>query len=266
MSQFCPQGTVPNSAAETPLYAVRVLTGGGIRANFFSHRDQYYDDLPEGAICYYLLDGQQNKIQLDFIRDKDPGEILQDSGISCGVMRGVPYLVSEPSAADLLYVVYADQGHLQFDPSLNIYCVRLEKDSQGNWRISPRVRVNTPDPPPTPQGRRSHEFQPAATVDSAGRVHVIYYSGKNYADPDPHQYDMFYAISYDHGGSFTNYDLGIGTNDPALDFDITIMPPREYPGIVVFGNELWALYPGTIVVPPPDAGEPVIWANRIMVQ
>ncbi|MEW6071128.1 MAG: hypothetical protein AB1726_00855 [Planctomycetota bacterium] len=226
--------------------------------NFFSYSDEIDGDK---ALCHYLLDGQRNPIQLDLIRDRDPHFYVPGSG----VMRGVPYLVSEPGTANVLYVVYADLGDEQYDPSLNIYCVRIWK-YWGVWRISGRVRVNAPDPPPTPEGWKSHEFQPAATVDSAGRVHVIYYSGRNYVDPDPHQYDMFYAISYDHGGSFTNYDLGIGSNGPVLDYDISNLPPREYPGIVVFGNELWALYPGTIVIAPPGVGETVIWASRITVQ
>ncbi len=74
-------------------------------------------------------------------------------------------------------------------------------------------------------------------MDRHGWVHVIYYSNAKTCGIAAlgRQYDVYYALSTDHGETFTIYNLRTCLQRPALDLDREGLnadwSPREYNGI-----------------------------------
>jgi hypothetical protein len=193
------------------------------------------------------LDG--NPLQV-FIRvcGESPLPVIPAPGL---VAKAVPYLVGDPSNANRLYLIYHD--YTELDPSdMNIYCVRLDNDGLGNWSSGVAQRVNNDAPP---DGTQPDQFIPAAAVDTQGRVHVIFYDNREVCPgtcgTSTVQYDEYYALSTDHGASFTNYSLRIPALDPhAVSFTApsNLWYPREYNGITAVDTpgqtKIWIAYAG----------------------
>jgi hypothetical protein len=162
----------------------------------------------------------------------------------------VPNLVADPTDDNLLYLVHhdydaADESH----SDMNIYCVRLDRNSDGWWTASGAVRVNNDSVLP---GDRPDQVIPAATVDARGRVHVIFYDNRGSCPgtactTPPYSFDQYYAISADHGLTFANYSLTLSGQNAAI-YQTSSWDPKEYNGIALYNTseaaEIWTSYYG----------------------
>jgi len=167
--------------------------------------------------------------------------------------RAVPYLACHPTDPTIAYVFYTDTA--EDDPDdLNAYVgrfVRTGTESSGySWSTDTRM-IHPEHTSPT--GVRCDQFQPVGLVDSAGRIHVAYYSnrpndfpGCDEGGPEgsrggyTSKYDYWYSLSVDQGQSFTHYNLRTDCDmKRPLDMDLPFetdgtgasFSPREYNGI-----------------------------------
>lgn len=166
----------------------------------------------------------------------------------------VPYLVCDPTSADRAYIFFHEVA--ADDPDdVNVYCARLIRIS-GSWSASVdliREEAVQPEPP----FARADQFTPVAAADSKGWLHVIYYDNR----PAPglsgwwRQYDVRYALSTDHGLTWTHRNLRTDPEAlPILDLNLqgqgipAVWGPREYNGIAIYESggvtHVWVTYMG----------------------
>jgi hypothetical protein len=237
---------------------------------------------PGSPATYEFLVGTDNGTLVDFVSLPTPAgtpiNIPQTCDPNCNgdapgpfPVRPSPHLQADPTNVDRLYLVY--MGRNPLDPAdLDIFCVRIER-SAGTWTAGAPVRVNDDV---NPLGEHSDQILPDLAVDAAGRLHVVFYDDRNYAQQDTWQdakYDVYYAYSLDAGQTFTNIKLAAdpnspNPNQPALDHSLTSVAdvvPKEYPGISTFGNEVWISFAGTYDLDT-TIDKSVIWATQIIFQ
>ena len=204
-------------------------------------------------------------------------------------IKTVPQLAADPSDPDTLYVVYHDVAEDPNDPNdpndvdVDVFLVVLEKMAGYNWCPSSRIRVNEPDD----FNETSDQFLPAVTVDTAGRIHVIYYDDRDFIDQvdgqtdPPAKFNVYYAYSIDGGENWTYRKLFALPDRAALDMGDDIVgyfEPGEYIGISYYRDtqeqrdEVWTSFTGTArtVGDPNDPNDPnhsddeaVIWSSLI---
>jgi len=175
------------------------------------------------------------------------------------IAKPVPYLACDPTDPSIAYVFYTDIA--EDDPSdLNAYVARFIKvtdpadNNVSRWVTDQRV---IHDEHTSPFGVRSDQFQPVGVVDSAGRIHVTYYSNRPNdvagCDEAPgcdepgvsggdggysSKFDYWYSLSVDRGLTFTHYNLRTDcTAARPLNLGLqgngvgNVFSPREYNGI-----------------------------------
>ena len=199
-------------------------------------------------------------------------------------IKTVPQLAADPSDPDRLYVVYHDVAEDPNDPNdpndvdVDVFLVVLEKMAGYNWCPSSRIRVNADNPP----GRVADQFLPAVTVDTAGRIHVIYYDDRDFdqVDHDPNdpnepaaKFNVYYAYSEDGGEDWNYRKLFALPDRAALDMGddiVNYFEPGEYIGISYYRDtqeerdEVWTAFTGTEKTGgDPDDDEAVIWSSFI---
>jgi hypothetical protein len=210
--------------------------------------------------------------------EPDYPPIALPNGSSMEVIRA-PYLIADPTNPGRLYVLYHDSASADTQSpgydDLNVYLVTLRRDgANGAWHVSPRVRINTGIDEP---GAHSDQWMPVGAVDRFGRLHVIFYDNSSHgecgAPPPAHRYDVIYALSTDHGASFTNYNTRTCDQRVPLDLDYALQQnhdplwsPHEYNGLAVASTDdettVWATYAG-VSSQDPDAIKTVIFASKI---
>jgi len=159
---------------------------------------------------------------------------------------------------------------------VDVFLVVLEKMAGYNWCPSSRIRVNADNPP----GEVADQFLPAVTVDTAGRIHVIYYDDRDFIDQvdgqtePPAKFNVYYAYSTDGADTWDYEKLFAPRPDPpALDMGhdiVNYFEPGEYIGISYYRDtqeerdEVWTAFTGTEETPlDPDDDESLIWSSRI---
>lgn len=241
---FCPQPAVQGSG---PLYVMQ-------RASQY----RVLQWIDEGTSLDFAPLRSSATTELTFtIRASSGPSIPVPSSSTQGVLRAgtVPYLVADPSSEDRLYLVHHDFGDSASgtpgeddDPSdMDVYVRRLVLIG-GFWSNDATVRVphrpahdpSAAHPDAAIEGEHPDQFLPAAAVDRFGRIHVVYYDNRTSCGIAAlgQRYDAWYALSVDHGASFTVHELRTCTQRPALDFDLVQtddpdFSPREYVGIAL---------------------------------
>lgn len=162
---------------------------------------------------------------------------------------------------------------------MNVYLVRLvEQGSAWSLNTLPiyteAIQVNAPF--------RADQFCPVIHVDDVGRIHVLYYDNRPSTGNDGFgaQFDAWYALSIDHGASFTTYNLRTNSSaSPALDLGLqgTQVPanwsPREYNGLASHTEgdttRVWMIYTGTCLdsgTQDQDGHRTVLFGQQIVVE
>jgi hypothetical protein len=226
-----------------------------------------------------LLDEASQPVQVVWsYLEPDVPPIALPSGTSMEVIR-VPYLVADPTNSGRLYLLYhdsesADPAHPEYLDT-NVYCVTLRRSgANGPWHAGPRVKVNTEV---DAAGTSSDQWMPAATVDQLGRLHVIFYDNSSHGEcggavPGT-RYDVYYALSTDHGETFKNFNLRTCDERAPLDLGYALQAnqdptwsPHMYNGIASTSTEsetrVWATYTG-VSSQDPGAIKSVIYASEI---
>jgi len=171
------------------------------------------------------------------------------------VGKTVPYLACHPTDPSIAYVFYTDTA-VDDVGDLDAYVGRFvrapDEQAPSGFSWSTDVRVINEEHT-SPAGERCDQFMPSGVVDSAGRVHVAYYSNgpSGFAGCDEggvtggqggytFKYDYWYSLSVDLGLSFTHYNLRADC-DMARPLDLGLkfeadgtapnFSPREYNGI-----------------------------------
>ena len=173
--------------------------------------------------------------------------------------KTVPYLLADPTSVNRLYVAYHDIAP-DDSSDINIYLVRIDYSEQAHaWTSQPAVRVNTD---PVVASPRPDQFTPAMAIDGRGRIHVTFYDNRawypNY--PASAAYDMYYALSVDHGLTFTNWNMW---STPAVSGS-SVFAPGEYNGIAIVDSptaaQVWTSYTGN-----DQLGSTGIFGTKILV-
>jgi hypothetical protein len=240
---FCVQPTV---AADGKVYVARVTGllsdspgGGDIRfvvgASGTTDTMRFLD----------LLDSSGNQL---FVAAHVDGNPLVPPAPGPPYSKTVPYLVADPTNINRLFLAYQD--HAAADTSdVDIYVVRLDySDVSHAWSATTRVRVNTD--PVLQQATQPVQFTPAMAIDGRGRIHVIFYDNRaccpNPCSP-PTTYRVYYALSTDHGASFSNQDVA-SLSLPAITVTSGGFSTGEYSGITIVNTpteaKIWTSYTG----------------------
>jgi hypothetical protein len=182
--------------------------------------------------------------------------------------RVIPQLVTDASNPECMYLAYHDvRTDAQGQPTSNVdVFVRRMTKLGSNWVVGEPIRV-------TPElDSESDQFLPAITVDTHGRIHVVYYDDRAYrVGPHPQvdghpgigdpaaRFDVYYGVSDDQGTTWTEkklvweadpsepaVDLGIGTNYLACTFEL-----GEYIGISSYtapggATSVWTAFTGSL--------------------
>ena len=204
-------------------------------------------------------------VRLAFIRDIAIDANIDGSGLRMSTsFTGTAGIVSDPNDPN-------DPN----DVDVDVFLVVLEKMAGYNWCPSSRIRVNEPDD----FNETSDQFLPAVTVDTAGRIHVIYYDDRDFIDQVDGQtepaakFNVYYAYSTDKGEQWTYWKLFALPDRAALDMGddiVNYFEPGEYIGISYYRDtqeerdEVWTAFTGTEKTGgDPDDDEAVIWSSFI---
>ncbi len=186
----------------------------------------------------------------------------------------------DPTDPDRLYLVFNDLYDEPFqdpvDGDVDVYLLR-STDGGENWL--PRQRINKdrlyePNDPDWEDHVLFDQFMPEINVDSAGRVHIIWYDTRKdhpAADyPYPFDIELYYAWSTDNGQTFTEELVG-----KAIDTADLLAPGfiGDYNALTSAGNLVIPVYMGTRdpeAIPPwqapggPKQLDETIFSNRIV--
>jgi len=207
--------------------------------------------------------------QFNFLTDGTTRGVLEMTGMGLVngnqhvagefLVRTVPYLVADPTDPDRLYFVYHGLTDVN-TKDVDVYCRTLTRTGStgetGDWSAGPRVRVNDLLPV-QPGGADFDQIFPVARVDQEGRLHIAFYDERD-ADNGPDtsteaDFSLYYAVSTDHGASFTNIRMTGIPHKPTLETTrtgpgvapVAKWPPGEYAGIACDGDTVWIAFAGT---------------------
>jgi hypothetical protein len=256
-SVFCTEPSVATGVQDSPVYVVWT----------------------KGNDTYRVLRGDDNGASVDFVPLTDSAGaqvevVLNRTCTTCSTLapgpfplKPSPHLATDPTNPNRLYLVYFDEA-AGIPGDFDIFCVRLERAAgTTNWSAGPPVRVNDDINDPNDN---FDQIQPDLAVDSAGRVHIVFYDDRAYIQGDSvtdAKYDVYYAYSLDAGLTFTNTKLVASPDQPALDHaldPVGDVVPLEYPGIATFGNEVWVSFAGTYDLDTTTPDKTVIWVTQIV--
>ena len=257
-SSFCVQPSVASTIVDSPVM-VAITHPSGVW-QFLRGVDQPDVGPRPGGVNFSFLEAGPS-IKLELVPHQR-GTISNFNPLVPGpfpMNQRIPYILSDPTDQNRLFVVFYDAHAGSAD--MDVYCATLERDVlSGFWSVSDRVRVN--DDIVLFGGDDADQFMCAATIDYAGRIHVIYYDDRRFTQLDSWQepsFDVYYAYSTDSGATFGNVRLppppSLPADTPMLDHSLDGGgdPPRlvgdrapsDYPGIYAFGDRVWLAWVGT---------------------
>jgi len=263
-SRFATQiSTVSGAQMDLPLFMLVTLSddsGPGVY--------QYYqgDDATQGVVFSQLkqkVNGQELPLQLTSSKSR-----YSDLLPGAFEAMGPPVILADPASANRFYVIFMDECDSNHNPpgeactavgDVDVKCAAFERVAgTSRWQLTGTNRVNGIDTTNNPS-RDEDQFLGGATMDSYGRIHVMYYDDRRYdqtdaAPPNNHKWDAYYAFSDDAGESFTEFLLS-APNDPN-----NSIPAMDNTLVQVAGNDELGEYQGIVAAPDPMAlGGVVVW-------
>lgn len=255
--QFGGECAIAGPTGDHPLYAAYVMSTGQAK----KFRFLVGTDNPDGTMTFGHL---TNVLGTPLT--------LVANGLPTGNSIPGPFLAKrvlhplvDPTDENRLFLIYQDSRSANASDDVDIKCARLDRDQSGAWSIAQIVTVNSWL---SYVGDDADQCVPGATIDSSGRIHVIYYDDRRFNQSDnvsAAKFDMYYAASTDHGSSFTEHQINSG---PAiLDYGLNLSgEPGEYPGIAVNAtnpNQLWVAFMGSSALESASNDQSVIYVSRI---
>ena len=248
------------------------------------------DRVEDGGVDFSYLETDSGLLEVP-LHCADLEDFLPElSPFTGGETAVTPQLVVDPKNPDRLYVVYHDTVDPPPDPlpdppydiDVDVFLTVLER-SGSYWYVAgePRIRVNN-----DPNDVVSDQYLPAVTVDTQGRIHIIFYDDRSFADQNDQTadpvFDAYYAYAplddLDFQSDpernrrlYAELDPPHPPDPPALDFSLDIwegFEAGEYIGITSssFGvgrREVWTSFTGTLPAEDPHPDEVVIWSSLI---
>ena len=193
---------------------------------------------------------------------------------------GFARMAIDPSDPDRLYLVFNDLYDEPLenpvDGDVDVYLMR---STDGGQTWLPRQRINQdrlydPQDPDWTDHVLFDQFMPEINVDSAGRVHIIWYDTRKdhpaADDPQPFDIELYYAWSTDNGQTFTEELIG-----KAIDTADLLQPGfiGDYNALTSAGDLVIPVYMGTRdpeALPPwqapggPKQLDETTFSNRIL--
>jgi len=271
-SGFCAQITIGQAITTGPIYIAQYLTSGN-SFNFVECNDAALSGSPPLWTYSYLHLDATTDLEIDLVDVPGKPDVPGPSRVSRS-----PFLVADPTDANRMFLVYQDRRPNSDAPlmDVDIFC-RVLTRSGAFWSAGAPVRVNDDNVSIYPVGETDwDQWQPAAAVDSSGRLHIVYYDYREIVQSDDMilyaKFNVYYAVSVDAGATFTNIKLSTIPETPRLDFDPNMTSnnggqskysPGEYPSIACNGNNTWIAYAGTS---PDDLQHPdrsVIFVSKV---
>lgn len=232
-------------------------------------------DAPDGKVDWVHLRGVSVNDPLEIpLLVADASQDLPLPGNYHKNIETIPQIAVDPTSPDRLFIAYHDRSGraVPNDVDVDVKLARLERQLDGRWTYAVTA-VNDAD---DPLDIVTDQFLPAIAVDHRGHVHVTFYDDRRsptQTDVFPvfTEFDVYYAISTDHGSTFplSDEELYSQPDERALQFFVAYPPDfefGEYIGLTTRpageSTEVWAGFHGTHAADPTQ-NKSVIWASRI---
>jgi hypothetical protein len=225
--------------------------GGNASGGFYSVHGSYPATGPNGEV--YVAWWSRAGIMFD--KSVDEGETWLNTDINItgfpvqwitglpGIQTGVSFPVlacdrSNGAYSGTIYVNWTDKRS-----GVNDANIWLAKSIDGGLTWSPPIRVND-------DGSGRHQFFNYMTIDQVtGKIYVIFYDRRNYADT---RTDVYLAISDDGGETFLNYKI---SDTPFIPFSTVFF--GHYIGVSAHDNHVFATWMRM------DEGQLTLWGMPI---
>jgi hypothetical protein len=225
--------------------------GGNASGGFYSVHGSYPATGPNGEV--YVAWWSRAGIMFD--KSVDEGETWLNTDINItgfpvqwitglpGIQTGVSFPVlacdrSNGAYNGTIYVNWTDKRS-----GVNDANIWLAKSIDGGLTWSPPIRVND-------DGSGRHQFFNYMTIDQVtGKIYVIFYDRRNYADT---RTDVYLAISDDGGETFLNYKI---SDTPFIPFSTVFF--GHYIGVSAHDNHVFATWMRM------DEGQLTLWGMPI---